>query len=165
MDRWVLDGSSLMTRATNQLIDSTLVVKDVLTDEGNWDLNFLNDNLPTNIVNQLVALPAPRDTDGPDSIGWKDTNTRHFTVQSAYDLQRENVHHIDGDWTGFGIGKDHTEFKLLCGTGASRILATSMERKKKGGHPFSWWHAGICGSGETNQFSMKTFDDHLIIFM
>ncbi|GAU35182.1 hypothetical protein TSUD_319920 [Trifolium subterraneum] len=68
-------------------------------DEGNWNLNFLNDNLPPDIVNQLVALPVPRDTDGPDFIGWKGTNTRHFTVQSAYDLQQENVHRIDGDWT------------------------------------------------------------------
>ncbi|GAU33771.1 hypothetical protein TSUD_393330 [Trifolium subterraneum] len=159
MDRWTPDGSSLMTRATNQLIDSTLFVKDVLTDEGNWNLNFLNDNLPPDIVNQLVALPAPRDTDGPDFIGWKGTNTRHFTVQSAYDLQRENVHRIDGDWTMVwnwkGPHKIQTFMWLtahdrrsrwgggispICHiwTDSSRILATmSMERKKKGENPFS----------------------------
>jgi hypothetical protein len=63
-----LDGSSLMTRATNKLIDSTFVVKDVLTDEGNGDLNFQNDNLSLNIVNHLAVLPAPRDTNGSDYI-------------------------------------------------------------------------------------------------
>jgi len=42
----------------------------VLTPEENWDLTFLQDNLPNNIVNQVLTLPAPDDADGPDTIGW-----------------------------------------------------------------------------------------------
>jgi predicted P-loop ATPase/GTPase len=92
----------------------SLVVKGVLTDKGNWDLNFHNDNLPLNIVNHLVVLHAPRDM-GRILLNEKNTNARHFTVQSTYDLQRENVHYIDDNWTMVGIGKNHTKFKLLCG--------------------------------------------------
>jgi hypothetical protein len=92
----------------------SLVVKGVLTDKGNWDLNFHNDNLPFNIVNHLVVLHAPRDM-GRILLNEKNTNARHFTVQSTYDLQRENVHYIDDNWTMVGIGKNHTKFKLLCG--------------------------------------------------
>ncbi|GAU34693.1 hypothetical protein TSUD_29340 [Trifolium subterraneum] len=99
MDRWVPNGSLLMPTATNEIIDSILIVKDVLTSEGNWDLNFLYNNLRHNIVNQVVALPAPRETDGPDLVGWRGTNTHHFTVWSAYDLQQGNVNRIKGDWS------------------------------------------------------------------
>ncbi|PNX87060.1 hypothetical protein L195_g043145 [Trifolium pratense] len=66
MDRWVPNGSLLMPIATNQLIDSTLMVKDVVTHEGKCDLNFLYNNLPQSIVHQVVALSAPKETDGPD---------------------------------------------------------------------------------------------------
>jgi hypothetical protein len=79
--------SLLMPTATNQLIDSTLMVKDVLTSEGKWNLNFLYNNLPHNIVNKVVALPTPKETDGSDLVGWRGTNTRHLIVRSAYDLQ------------------------------------------------------------------------------
>ncbi|CAJ2642253.1 unnamed protein product [Trifolium pratense] len=98
MDRWTPNGSCFMEAATNQAIDSTLNVKDVLTIEGKWNLDFLKNNLPLNIVNQVVALPEPRDTDGPDVVGWRGTNTHHFTIQSAYELQRGNIPQMEGDW-------------------------------------------------------------------
>jgi len=41
------------------------------------------------MMNQAVVIPAPKDTDGPNAIRWIETNTRHLTVQSAYNLQRE----------------------------------------------------------------------------
>jgi hypothetical protein len=58
-----------------------------MVDTGEWDINFLTANLPLTIVNQLVAIPAPNDTNGPDSLEWSGTNTRQFTVQSACNLQ------------------------------------------------------------------------------
>jgi len=82
-------GHSLMNMCTQQTIDTTLAVKDALTCVGDWDVNFLTTHLPHNMMNQVVAIPAPTDTDGPDAIGWIGTNTRHSTVQSAYNLQRE----------------------------------------------------------------------------
>ena len=57
----------LLTSASQNLIHTTLSVRDVLTPEGNWDLIVLQDNLPNTIVNQVVALPSPNDADGPDA--------------------------------------------------------------------------------------------------
>jgi len=45
-----------------------------------------------------MAILAPKETDGPDSIGWTETNTRHFNIRSAYNLQRERNYSIDGNW-------------------------------------------------------------------
>jgi len=67
MDKWVPKGGVLLTSASQNLIHTTLSVRDVLTPEGNWDLIVLQDNLPNTIVNQVVALPSPNDADGPDA--------------------------------------------------------------------------------------------------
>ncbi|MCI35438.1 ribonuclease H, partial [Trifolium medium] len=79
-----------MNNSTQQIIDTTLTVKDALTESGDWDTNFLTTHLPLNIINQVMAIPAPKETDGPNSIRWRGTNTRRFTFQSAYNLQREH---------------------------------------------------------------------------
>jgi len=38
----------------------------------------LRDKLPTNIMNQVVALPTLIDADGSDIMGWESTNTLFF---------------------------------------------------------------------------------------
>jgi hypothetical protein len=56
-------------------------------------------------------------------------------------------------------------FLSIAGIGASRILAMrSMECKKKGGRPFSWWRVGTCGLGETKPSLMKIFSILHILF-
>ncbi|PNX68097.1 hypothetical protein L195_g034286 [Trifolium pratense] len=72
-------------------------------------------HLPQTTVNQVLAIPTPKISDGPDSIGWSGTNTRHFTVQSAYNLQREYNLSIDGIWKSFWNWKGNIESKLSCG--------------------------------------------------
>jgi hypothetical protein len=98
LDNWMSDGHSFMNFSTQQTIDTTLTVKDTLTDTGEWEIIFLTTNLPHTTVNQLVAIPAPKDTDGPDILGWRGTNTHQLTVQSAYNLQRRNYLFIYGNW-------------------------------------------------------------------
>jgi len=44
----------------------------------------------------MFSLPAPRDSDGSNVVGWRGTSTHHFTVQSAYDIQHGNSQHIEG---------------------------------------------------------------------
>jgi hypothetical protein len=39
------------------------------------------------MVNQLMVIPLPQEADDPYSFGWSGTNTHHFAVQSAYNLQ------------------------------------------------------------------------------
>ncbi|CAJ2662667.1 unnamed protein product [Trifolium pratense] len=98
LDKWAPCGSSLMLNATQQFVDTTLTVKDVVTINGHWNIDFIKAHLPPDKANQVLAIPAPMEADGPDSLGWKGTSTRHFTVQSAYELQCQNLNHIEGDW-------------------------------------------------------------------
>jgi hypothetical protein len=55
---------ALMNLSTEKTIDTTLTVKDTLTNTSEWDINFLTTNLPHITVNRLVAIPAPIETDG-----------------------------------------------------------------------------------------------------
>jgi hypothetical protein len=135
-----------MKAATNEAIDSTLNVKNVLTTKGKWNLNFLKNNLPLNVVNQLVALPKPRDTYGPDIVGWRGTNTHHFTVQSAYELQRENIPQMEADWTMIWNWKGPHRIQTFMWLATHDRLLTNYRWSK--------WNVGIspichsCGNGE-----------------
>jgi hypothetical protein len=135
-----------MKAATNEAIDSTLNVKNVLTTKGKWNLNFLKNNLSLNVVNQLVALPKPRDTYGPDIVGWRGTNTHHFTVQSAYELQRENIPQMEADWTMIWNWKGPHRIQTFMWLATHDRLLTNYRWSK--------WNVGIspichsCGNGE-----------------
>ncbi|GAU44619.1 hypothetical protein TSUD_378970 [Trifolium subterraneum] len=135
LDNWMRDDHSLMNHSTQQIIDTTLTVKDTLMDTGEWDINFLTANLPLTIVNQLVAIPAPKDTDGPDSLGWRGTNTRQFTVQSAYNLQRRDHMSIDGNWKSMWSWKGPHRIQTFMWIAAHECLLTNYRRSK--------WRSGI----------------------
>lgn len=55
-------------------------------------------NLPENIATRVIALPAPIEVDGPDTIGWRGTSTHQFIVKSAYNLLVRDQSTVDGDW-------------------------------------------------------------------
>jgi len=50
MHKWGPNNSSLIYITTISYLDTTLSIKDVVTPSGNWEQNFLFDNLPNNIV-------------------------------------------------------------------------------------------------------------------
>ncbi|GAU25001.1 hypothetical protein TSUD_292120 [Trifolium subterraneum] len=104
LDKWMTNGHALMNLSTQQIIDMTFTVNDILTDVEEWDINFLTTNLPHTIVNQVKAIPALKDG----------TNTRHFIVQSAYNLQRGNNLSIEGNWKSLWR-MDPIESKPSCG--------------------------------------------------
>ncbi|PNX87940.1 RNA-directed DNA polymerase (reverse transcriptase) [Trifolium pratense] len=116
------DGHSLMNHSTQQIVDTTLTVKNTLTDTGEWNIDFLIANLPLTTVNQLVAIPTPKDTDGPDSLGWSGTNTRQFTVQSAYNLQQGDYPSIDGNWESIWSWKGPHRIQTFMWIGAHERL-------------------------------------------
>ncbi|PNX78826.1 ribonuclease H [Trifolium pratense] len=136
IDKWTPSGCPLMINATNSIIDTTLLVKDVLTTEGQCDLNFLYTHLNPNIVSQIMAIPAPNGTYGDDTIGWKCTNTHHFTIKNAYDLQHGNDHHINGDWNKIWAWKGPHQIQTFMWIAAHGRLLTNARRSKWGGVDF-----------------------------
>jgi ribonuclease HI len=146
LDKWMPNGQTLMNFSTQQTIDTTLTVKDTLTESGDWDVNFLTIHLLDGIVKNLVAIPAPKDTDGPDFIGWSGTNTRYFTVQSAYNLQRESNLPIEGNWKSLWSWKGPHRIQTFMWIAAHERLLTNYRRSR--------WGSGIsptcpaCGNAD-----------------
>ncbi|GAU39340.1 hypothetical protein TSUD_60910 [Trifolium subterraneum] len=132
LDKWMPDGHTLMNLSTQQIVDTTLTIKDTVNDTGNWDLNFLTTHLPQTVVNQLVAIPTPKETDGPDSLGWVGTNTRQFTVQSAYYLQCGNYLPIVGNWKSLWDWKGPHIIQTFMWITAHECLLTNYRRNKWG---------------------------------
>jgi hypothetical protein len=97
LDKWGSNNFSLITIATQSFINTTFNVKDVTNSYGDWDNNFLFENLPDNIANKVIALPAPAEADGPDTIGWGGTSTCQFSIKRAYNLLTQNQSSVEGD--------------------------------------------------------------------
>ena len=58
LDNWMPDGRSLMSLSTQQTIDTTLTLKDTLTEAGKWDINFLTTNLPPRNCQSVGGYPS-----------------------------------------------------------------------------------------------------------
>ncbi|CAJ2634326.1 unnamed protein product [Trifolium pratense] len=146
LDKWAPCGSSLMLNATQQFVDTTLTVKDVVTINGHWNIDFIKAHLPPDKANQVLAIPAPMEADGPDSLGWKGTSTRHFTVQSAYEHQCQNLNHIEGDWQKIWDWKGPHKLQNFMWIAAHERLLTNYRQSR--------WRIGVspicpsCGNGD-----------------
>jgi hypothetical protein len=64
-----LSGTSLISITNQTIFDTTLSVKDVVTPLGEWDYNFLISSLASDFAFQVLALLAPKETNGKDNIG------------------------------------------------------------------------------------------------
>ena len=115
--------------------------------DGDWDVEFLRENLPTAIVNQVLALHAPTNVDGLDIIGWGGTNTFHFTVKSPYYMQHVDPH-VDGDWKTLWGSKGPHRIQTFMWLAVHERILTNVRRSK--------WEVGIsptctsCGSHDEN---------------
>ncbi|CAJ2627891.1 unnamed protein product [Trifolium pratense] len=130
----VSNNVELLHSASRDHIDTTLSVRDVLNQDGDWDVRFISENLSNDIVSQVMALPAPTDVDGPDTLGWAGTNTHQFTVRSAYTLQHVIAMPLvaEGDWkTLWGWKGPHCIQTFMWLAAHERIL-TNARRSKWG---------------------------------
>ena len=85
-------------------------------ESGNWDNEFLFQNLPENIATKVIALPAPIEADGPDTIGWRGTIVRinsQLRVLTICLFRTNLLWMVIGKC--FGDGGDRIIFKLSCG--------------------------------------------------
>ncbi|GAU42748.1 hypothetical protein TSUD_77850 [Trifolium subterraneum] len=109
LDKWTPNGTSLFSITNQTSIDSTLLVRDV-----------------------VLAIPAPKDIDGQDSIGWGGTNNRGFTVKSAYDSHNNSSHPIEGDWKALWSWKGPHRIQTFMWMAAHERLLTNYRRSKWG---------------------------------
>lgn len=100
LDKWVPNEPSLMLKATNPnlMLDTTFLVRDMVTDSGRWNCQFLVNNVPSSIIEKIMAIPPPMDDDGEDLVGWAGTNNGIFSVRSAYSLLAVEHSKNSSDW-------------------------------------------------------------------
>ncbi|PNX68691.1 ribonuclease H, partial [Trifolium pratense] len=86
------------------------------------------------IVSQVMALPAPTDVDGPDTLGWDRTNTHQFTVRSAYTLQHVIAMPLvaKGDWKTLWGWKGPHRIQTFIWLAAHERILTNAGRSKWG---------------------------------
>jgi len=103
-------------------------------------------NLPENIANKVIALPAPIEADGPDNIGWGGTSTQQFSVKSAYNSLLRNQSNVEGDWKGLWRWRGPHRIQTFMWLVAHGRILTNYRRSR--------WRTGIsptcpcCGNAD-----------------
>ncbi|CAN1178324.1 Putative ribonuclease H protein At1g65750 [Linum perenne] len=91
-DRWVDSGVVLADHALDiRRVESSLLVSEVYSKPGVWNVDFLLHVLPYNIVMQVVGMTPPSNTLGGDSIVWGLEPDGAFSVRSAYLMITDNA--------------------------------------------------------------------------
>ncbi|CAJ2637065.1 unnamed protein product [Trifolium pratense] len=132
LDKWIPDGTSLINSSSQTIIDTTLNVRDILNPEGDWNQSYLNENLTTSMTYQILAIPPPNELDGRDMIGWGGTNTKHFTIQSAYNIQRGHIHSIEGEWQAIWAWRGPHRIQTFMWMAAHERILTNYRRSRWG---------------------------------
>lgn len=78
-------------------IDSDLKIKDIIDENGIWDLTYLNPLVNTQALEEISRIYIPRFTDTPDTIQWAGNVNDKFLVASAYCM----LNQADSDTTGW----------------------------------------------------------------
>ncbi|CAN1788892.1 Putative ribonuclease H protein At1g65750 [Linum perenne] len=109
-DRWVDSGILLADHALDiRRVESSLLVAQVCSDSGAWNVDFLLAVLPYNIVMQVVGMTPPSSTLGDDSLVWGLEPNGVFSVRSAYLMITDNAatptDFQSGDTFGDGVGR------------------------------------------------------------
>lgn len=75
---------------SNANISSNCLLNEIITQEGNWNLNLFQVWLLKDTIQHIRAIPPLNLFEGPDKISWCHTSSGDFTIKSAYKILKED---------------------------------------------------------------------------
>ncbi|KAK8716017.1 hypothetical protein V6N13_043338 [Hibiscus sabdariffa] len=92
------------------------MVKDTVTASGVWEWARLAVVLPFVALDHIATVPPPRLSFDSDTPGWRWTDNRQFTIQSAYRFLVDIIDSpSDGIWKNFGRYRSLSGCIPFCG--------------------------------------------------
>ncbi|KAH1040711.1 hypothetical protein J1N35_042454 [Gossypium stocksii] len=75
------------------------LVKDMITEEGAWDINTLRNWLTEDMIQKIINIPPPYPLAGLNKVFWTCTSNGNFTVKSAYQMLKGSTwNEQDNKW-------------------------------------------------------------------
>ncbi|CAN1788669.1 Putative ribonuclease H protein At1g65750 [Linum perenne] len=132
-DRWVDSGVVLADHALDiRRVESSLLVSEVCSEPGVWNVDFLLHVLPYNIVMQEVGMTPPSSSLGEDSIVWGLEPNGAFSVRSAYLMIMDNaVTPSDSVWRHIWRWYGPNKVKHFLWLASHKKLLTNEERGRR----------------------------------
>ncbi|KAH1090753.1 hypothetical protein J1N35_018010 [Gossypium stocksii] len=108
-------------------------VRGIRQGEDNWNINFLQDWLPNEIISHILRISPPHPVEGPDRLVWRHTSTEAFSVKSAYKVLKEDSWStIDELWKKAWIIPGPQRVRFFFWTFLKQRLLTNVERVRRG---------------------------------
>ncbi|CAN1128818.1 Putative ribonuclease H protein At1g65750, partial [Linum perenne] len=132
-DRWVDSGVVLVDHALDiRRVEGSLLVSQVCSEPGVWNVDFLLHVLPYNIAMQVVGMTPPSCTLGKDSIVWGLEPNGAFSVRSAYLMITDNAAtSSDSVWRHIWGWNGPNRIKHFLWLASHKKLLTNEERGRR----------------------------------
>ncbi|XP_052488017.1 uncharacterized protein LOC128041748 [Gossypium raimondii] len=69
---------------------SDYLLRELITNEGTWNLDLLQVWLPEDLIRHIVGIPPPHPSEGLDRLSWRHTLIGAFSIKSAYKMMKED---------------------------------------------------------------------------
>ncbi|CAN1153964.1 Putative ribonuclease H protein At1g65750 [Linum perenne] len=146
--RWV-DSGVILEEFADRLdpgFNPLDMVSDFVTEEGQWDIDKLNQLLPAEVVTQVVGMTAPRSSCGADVWIWGAEKDGCFSIRSAYNLvNSHSVEEFDTLWKLIWKWRGPSRIGALLWLPGHGRLLTNAERVRR--HMASDASCSRCGHG------------------
>ncbi|KAJ1441438.1 ribonuclease H [Sesbania bispinosa] len=130
-DRWLHSGLLLRDACLVPFQDiwSTALVRDFADPIQGWNLNTLHGLFPADVVAEIVALPCPNPSLGPDFVCWGGTPNGKFSTKTAYTLIESSFQFVqDPIWRVVWKWEGHQRARCLLWM----ILNNGLKTRSKG---------------------------------
>ncbi|KAL4292566.1 hypothetical protein AHAS_Ahas18G0040900 [Arachis hypogaea] len=143
--QWVKEEDCLLDLALNpDSIDPDSFVWEWTNPNGDWDIDKLHQNLPPNIVEKIIDIPAPQAELEDDRIGWKLSQDGDFSLNATYKSLRNWSKERNTIWEKVWSWKGPQRAKVFLWTAMHRRIMTNQRKAKIFG---GTGNCSLCNSG------------------
>lgn len=134
-DPWITSCGPLISHVQGEVPThlAGMRVCDLVNSMGEWELEFIEEWLPSSICGIISCFPPPRDLGRPDILAWKPTHDGEFSVRSVYGVvapcqfkSDPPIFHFIWNWVG------PERIKVLLWRVTKNAILTNEARSRRG---------------------------------
>ncbi|KAL4359579.1 hypothetical protein AHAS_Ahas08G0091500 [Arachis hypogaea] len=126
---WLENKGILINKALNlDTVDAESLVWEWTKQNGEWDIDRLNQNLPPEIVMEIICKPPPQAENDDDRRGWRLSHDGNFSINSTYKELRKWPSEEKTIWKQLWSWRGPQRAKIFLWTAIHKKLMTNQRR-------------------------------------
>ncbi|RYQ96697.1 hypothetical protein Ahy_B08g092538 [Arachis hypogaea] len=121
---------SLIYKNNWEIMKGKLLVWEWTKQNGKWDIDKFNQNLPPEIVMEIICKPPPQAENDDDRRGWRPSHDGNFSINSTYKELRKWPSEEKTVWKQLWSWRGPQRAKIFLWTAMHKKLMTNQRRAR-----------------------------------